>query len=79
MPDAFSLFFDCGAKLLNVPQIFDNFDPAGCQIVESFSPIRQFRSNLVSNCRIYLTYSTALATTLSIITPASYLSLAFSY
>ena len=34
MPDAFSLFFDCGAKLLNVPQIFDNFDPAGCQIVE---------------------------------------------
>ena len=37
MPDAFSLFFDCGAKLLNVPQIFDNFDPAGCQIVESFS------------------------------------------
>ena len=22
MPDAFSLFFDCGAKLLNVPQIW---------------------------------------------------------
>ena len=44
-----------------------------------FLGIRQFRSNLVSNCRIYLTYSTALATTLSIITPASYLSLAFSY
>lgn len=37
-----SLFFDCGAKLLNVPQIFDNFDPAGCQIVESFSAFDNF-------------------------------------
>ncbi len=31
------LFFDYGANLLNVPQIFDNFGPTGCQIVESFS------------------------------------------
>ena len=37
MHDAFSLFLDCRAKLLNVPQIFDSFGPTGCQIVESFS------------------------------------------
>ncbi len=26
-----------GAKLLNVPQIFDNFGPARCRIVESLT------------------------------------------
>lgn len=39
MHDAFSLFLECRAKLLNVPQIFDSFGPTGCQIVESFSAI----------------------------------------
>ncbi len=31
-------FFDYRGKLLNVPQVFDNFNPKRCQIVESFSP-----------------------------------------
>jgi hypothetical protein len=30
-------FFDCETKLLDVPQLFDDFDLTGCQIVECFS------------------------------------------
>ena len=45
MHDAFSLFFDCGAKLLNVPQVFDNFNPKIRQIVESFSTFDYLGSN----------------------------------
>ena len=45
MHDAFSLFLDCRAKLLNVPQIFDSFGPTGCQIVESFSTFDNIGSN----------------------------------
>ena len=37
MHHAFSLFLTTGAKLLNVPQVFDNFNPKIRQIVESFS------------------------------------------
>ena len=33
----FSASFDCEAKLLNIPQLFDNFGPTGCEIVECFS------------------------------------------
>jgi hypothetical protein len=34
-----------GAKLLNVPQLFENFGPTGCQIVGSFSTFEDLGSN----------------------------------
>ena len=45
MHHAFSLFLTTGAKLLNVPQIFDNFNPKIRQIVESFSTFDYLGSN----------------------------------
>ena len=34
-----------GAKLFNVPQLFDNIDPARCRIVECFSTFDNLGSN----------------------------------
>ena len=45
MHHAFSLFLTTGAKLLNVPQVFDNFNPKIRQIVESFSTFDYLGSN----------------------------------
>lgn len=45
MHHAFSLFLTTGAKLLNVPQVFDNFNPKRCQIVGSFSTFDYLGSN----------------------------------
>ena len=49
MHHAFSLFLTTGAKLLNVPQVFDNFNPKIRQIVESFSTISAQTGTKLSN------------------------------
>lgn len=45
MHHASPLFLTTGAKLLNVPQVFDNFNPKIRQIVESFSTFDYLGSN----------------------------------